>query len=113
MKKIVINRRHGGFGLSAAAIHMYADLAKITLVRQESYAYQVYYVDSISDDNYFDEWSIPRDCPHLVQTVESLGVLAGSTFSELKVVEIPDDVQWQISEYDGVEWVAEKHRVWS
>jgi hypothetical protein len=34
-------------------------------------------------------------------------------FAELKVVEIPDDVQWQIEEYDGKEWIAEKHRTWN
>jgi len=30
----------------------------------------------------------------------------------LKVVEIPDDVEWNVQEYDGNEWVAEKHRIW-
>ena len=34
-------------------------------------------------------------------------------YSELKVVEIPDDVEYDIQEYDGNEWVAEKHRTWS
>jgi len=29
-----------------------------------------------------------------------------------KVVEIPDDIEFVIEEYDGIEWVAEKHRVW-
>lgn len=32
--------------------------------------------------------------------------------SRLVVVEIPDDVEWEINDYDGIEWVAEKHRVW-
>lgn len=113
MKKIVINSRHGGFGLSAAAVHMYADLAKINLVKLENGCLTHHYVDSISDDNYFHERDIPRDCAHLVRTVELLGALANSAYSELKVVEIPDDVEWQISEYDGVEWIAEKHRVWN
>ena len=27
-------------------------------------------------------------------------------------VSIPDDVEWQIEEYDGMEWVAEAHRTW-
>lgn len=113
MKKIVINNCYGGFGLSAAAIYMYADLANITLVKQENHGLPHYYKNSVSDDNYFHERDIPRDCVHLVQTVELLGALASNNFSELKVVEIPDDVSWQISEYDGHEWVAEKHRVWS
>jgi hypothetical protein len=27
-------------------------------------------------------------------------------------VDIPDDVKWEIEEYDGNEWVAEVHRTW-
>ena len=27
-------------------------------------------------------------------------------------VEIPDDVEWQIEEYDGTEHISEKHRTW-
>lgn len=30
----------------------------------------------------------------------------------LAVVEIPADVDWIIQDYDGYEWIAEKHRVW-
>jgi hypothetical protein len=25
---------------------------------------------------------------------------------------VPDGVLWDVCEYDGLEWVAEKHRVW-
>jgi hypothetical protein len=45
--------------------------------------------------------------------VESLGALANGYCAELKVVEIPDGVEWSIHEYDGSEWVAEAHRTWS
>ena len=27
--------------------------------------------------------------------------------------EIPDDVNWYIAEYDGIEHIAERHRTWS
>jgi hypothetical protein len=27
-------------------------------------------------------------------------------------VEIPDNVEWEIMEYDGTEYIAEKHRKW-
>jgi hypothetical protein len=30
----------------------------------------------------------------------------------LLIVEVPADVDWYIEEYDGLEWVAEKHRTW-
>jgi hypothetical protein len=32
--------------------------------------------------------------------------------AELEVVEIPDDVEWIIVDYDGMEHIAEKHRTW-
>jgi hypothetical protein len=55
---------------------------------------------------------IPRNDPDLVAVVEEMGNAAGAEFAELKVVDIPDDVQFEIAEYDGLEWVAEKHRTW-
>ena len=41
-----------------------------------------------------------------------LGELANGPNAELKVVEIPDGIDWTIEEYDGVEWIAEVHRTW-
>lgn len=49
----------------------------------------------------------------LVAVVESLGDKASGPCSELKVVEIPDGVDFVIDEYDGLEHVAETHRVWN
>ena len=48
----------------------------------------------------------------LVECVEKLGEDADGDFAELKVVDIPDDVEYTIEEYDGIEWVSEKHRTW-
>ena len=61
----------------------------------------------------FQPREIARDDPFLIQVVEELGKKADGRHAELKIVEIPDDVEWQIEEYDGSEWVAEKHRTWS
>lgn len=41
-----------------------------------------------------------------------LGDEAGGWFATLRVVEVPAGVEWQIDDYDGLEWVAEKHRTW-
>ena len=38
---------------------------------------------------------------------------ADGDYSELKVVEIPDGVNWYIEEYDGLEHVTERHRTWN
>ena len=91
--KVVINDCHGGFSLSRVAIARYLEL---TGFKQES----VYHRD------------IPRDDSLLIQVVEELGALANGDFARLKIVEIPDDVEWYVEEYDGLEWVAEKHRTW-
>ena len=93
--KIVINDKHGGFGLSEEAEMKYKGILGIT------------------DENFYPCTDAPRDCPVLVALVEEMGERVSSSFSRLKVVEIPDDVDWYIAEYDGQEHIAEVHRTWS
>lgn len=94
MTKIVINRDYGGFGLSKEAFERYCDQT------------------GQKPDEFYDH-DIARDDPNLIAIVESMGDRANGLCAQLKVVEIPNDVQWQIQEYDGVEWIAEVHRTWS
>lgn len=50
----------------------------------------------------------------LIKTVEELGSEAASgSCAKLKVIEIPDGIQWEIEEYDGFESVHEKHASWA
>lgn len=93
MIKVVINRCFGGFGLSDEAQTLYKERKGIT------------------DPDWWDK-EIPRDCPVLVRIVEGMGEEADGKFAALKVVEIPDDADWYVEEYDGSEWVAERHRTW-
>lgn len=59
------------------------------------------------------DWEISRDDSALIATIETLGLEASSGgCAELAIVEIPDEVKWQIEEYDGKEWIAEVHRTW-
>ena len=88
---IVINSCYGGFGLSDKALVLYNTLANTELE---------YYSD------------IERNDPILVHVVETLGNEANGRFAKLCIVEIPDDVNWEISEYDGSESVEEVHRSW-
>lgn len=92
MTKIVINVCFGGFGLSPEALAAYEARTGKT---------DVYDRDIARDD--FD----------LVAIVEEMGAAANNRYSSLNIVEIPDDVQWEIKEYDGNEHVAEVHRTWS
>ena len=88
--KVIINDCHGGFGLSKEAEEYLG-----------GYEFGTY------------EYGQNRDDPNLVRCVEELGVKANDHYSCLKVVEIPDDVEWHIAEHAGREWVAENHRTWS
>jgi hypothetical protein len=94
MPKVVINTCYGGFGLSEESLEDYKKRKNIT------------------DENFY-HWDIPRDCPDLVAMVEEGGTDVDGIYSELKVVDVPDDVNWFIHEYDGMEHVAERHRTWS
>lgn len=86
--KIVINKCFGGFSLSEEAAKL------LDCARHDFYDHQ------------------KRNDPRLIEVVEKLGKRANGDCAELKVVTIPDDVDWEISEYDGVEHIAEKHRTW-
>lgn len=48
----------------------------------------------------------------LIKTVKEFGDSANTMYSNLKVIEIPDGVEYTVEEYDGQEWIAEKHRTW-
>lgn len=91
--KVVINACHGGFGLSEEAMAEFKARKGIT-------------------DPDFYEYDIARDDPVLVDIVETFGNNAVGKYSKLKIVDVPDDVEWTIAEYDGLEWVAEVHRTW-
>lgn len=60
----------------------------------------------------FTRYFKSRTDPLLVEVVETLGREASGHHAELKIIEIPDDIEWTVQEYDGWEWVAEKHRTW-
>lgn len=63
---------------------------------------------------YWETWiDDKRDWPLLVQCIEELGERANGRSATLKIVEIPDDVEYTIEEYDGNEHIAEAHKTWS
>lgn len=60
---------------------------------------------------------LERHDPLLVQVVEELGPDkhregASGRCAQLHIVEIPDGVQYEIDEYDGMESIHEIHRSW-
>ena len=115
--KIVINKDHGGFGLSNEAFERYLT-EKETVFRKVPNHYGFYFYteeyDSLGDKaEMLWDMDITRNDPVLVRVVEEMGEDAFGRYAQLKVIEIPENVDWEIGEYDGMEWVAEKHRRWS
>ncbi len=112
--KIVINSDYGGFSLSDEAILEYGKRKGLNLVKDEntSWRMSIFYKESVAKENYFDEREIPRNDVDLIAAIEALGASANGFCASLKIVEIPEDVDWCIEENDGLEWVAEKHRTW-
>ena len=131
--KVVINKCYGGFGLS---IEAQKKIAEIGCKHIKKISDKEYFRDSkkteeekaksceftgtprengiiISDEHRSTyEYSSSRSCSVLVKVVEEMGEKANGKFAELKIVEIPDGIDFEIEEYDGREWVAEKHRTW-
>ena len=62
---------------------------------------------------YLSQYDIERDDPILIQVIEEMGSESWGFAAELKIVEVPDDIQWEIDEYDGLESISEVHRRWS
>lgn len=135
--KIVINKCYGGFGLSHKAIMRYFEIKGMDVgvykqlggfnsstyikhseneINRLTTAYfigkQQDILECCDNDKYFWDGMLKRTDPALVQVVEELGEEASGAFAELEVVEIPDDIDWYIHDYDGLETVHETHRSW-
>jgi hypothetical protein len=66
------------------------------------------------NNRYWDSWTREnRTHPLIIRVIEELGEAADGGCAKLKVVEIPDGTDYEISEYDGNEHIAEKHETWS
>ena len=148
MKKIVVNKCFGGFGLSDLA---YEELIKLgvpvrkyiqeirnpktglyeikeksnegkvifdrelTPIGESSFTdlYHKSKGQSLMSQRYWEVWiDKERENPLLIQIVEKLGEKANGSCANLRIIEIPDEVDYVIEEYDGLETVAEKHRIW-
>ena len=136
--KVILNKCYGGFGVSQEAYELYAKkkgielfVYKLEIVNNKpiykktdtgSSIFTITftkdfgdYVD-LSDDNsekYILELrGSHREDPVLIEVVEELGERADSPFSKLVVVDIPDGMEYEIDDYDGMETLHEKVKKW-
>lgn len=122
MKKVMINKCYGGFGFSEKAMKLYVERKgldvkpylwerfdknkKPILLTWE--AYQTEFEDSwqtclLHDNGSYFSQEIEREDEVMVTIVEELGEEANSQYSEIRIVEIMDDEEYEIHDYDGVE----------
>jgi hypothetical protein len=128
--KIAVNKCYGGFGLSKEAIMKYAEYNNIELYSEDDGIITYYrrvpieeYKKARDGDNKIKNWkisnnltfserNIERNDPILIKVIEELGEAANGRFANIEITEIPDNVSWEIQEYDGQERIAEAHRTW-
>lgn len=121
--KVIINRCHGGFGLSSDACEW--------LIKEKGWTVTDYSTDgrgykdpgaklvnASSEFKFSDKYHLVdrddsiRTDPDVLECLAKLGKKASGRYAALGVVEVPDNVDWEIGEYDGAEWVQEVHRRW-
>ena len=119
--KVVINDCHGGFGLSTEAFEELIKLGwTVTEYNESGYPKDKEALLIKSNDDRFDKYYFKLDNSDpelrknkdLIFVIEKLGKKANGSYSDLSIIEIPDDVDFIIQDYDGAEWAAEKHRTW-
>ena len=139
--KIAINKCYGGFSLSDKAIEMimkrkglnyyrykqtkfrYSDgvdeYTRIDDNEPEPSSFMNYStidlgktIGNIPYENFWYYRNLERTDKDLVSVIEELGDEASGRYGRVVVIEIPNDVNWEIDDYDGWESIHEKHRSW-
>lgn len=131
MAKVVFNADSFMVMLKNSAVKRYFEiLAELNPCKHYIYSYQVDTSYDVEENTPFDEqvgvthflngefWNestVPRDCPALVRLIEETGGLCVRD-GQAVIAELPDDVEWEILSWDGggesFEEVHEKHRKW-
>lgn len=133
MKKIILNKCYGGFGVSDKVYEEYAkekgfklfryemiDTNKYVFIQKDCGSFRTEYskeylgeeCSTIPNHSYFYIDSEYREDKTLIEIVERLGEEANGDYSYLKVVEIPDDLDYVIENYDGIETLHQRVQEW-
>jgi hypothetical protein len=137
--KVILNKCYGGFGVSQKGYELYAKKKNLSLYMYKRSNDDFMMFEKISKDenvlltHYFtvdmgDSFSIHSmknwngitlylDESHrtdsvLIEVVEELGKEANGEFADLQIVEIPDDMEYEIIDHDGIERLCEVGKTW-
>ncbi len=106
--KIVVNSCYGGFSISREA-------AEFMAARGNKFAkkeLKTKYKDEKKKTHWYGYIECERTDPDLVAAVEELGDKANGNLAALRVADIPDNIEYYIDNYDGIETVHEVHESW-
>jgi len=117
MQEVVINRCYGGFSVSRKAFLRLRELGQKDALEEPDWGEPWDDGSEIRKPLLGDTGSfcydIARNDPLLIQVIKEMSADANGACAKLKIIEIPNGVKWVLEEYDGLEWLAEKHQTWS
>ena len=136
--KVILNKCYGGFGISKAGYELYAKKKGIEIFayklecvngkpiyRKTDTGSSIFtitftkdfgdYIDLFDDNS--EKYCLElrgnrREDPVLIEVVEELGDSANGSFAKLVIVDIPDGMEYEIDEYDGIETLHQKVKKW-
>ena len=118
MVKVAVNKEHGGFSISQEVV----DILKRKGVKCQFYEGEISsffnpkeYGYHIRNETFFLDKSLPYDAhrafPPLIEAIEEAKDPNGK-FAKIEIIDIPDDIEWYIDDYDGYETIRESHKTW-
>ena len=132
--KVILNKCYGGFGISREGYEFYCKKKGLTpnfyiqdvpnhLIKKNDcdnlsfYCFLKDYGDRVLETEvdwktHLDLYTSYRDDPILIEVVEELGEKASGRFANLEVVDIPDDMDYVIDDYDGIETLRPNTPTW-
>lgn len=137
MKKVILNKDYGGFGISKKGYELYVKKKGLDLYMYETefmgkdfiykktdndVLFTQYFTKDFGDNADISEKDYRhynlnldeghREDPILIEVLEELKEEANGNYSNLKIVEIPDDLDYVIDNYDGIETLHQKVQEW-
>ena len=110
--EIVINKCFGGFELSRAALELLTEKGTKTFNSWEELKDNNGIWILCSKTEHYSNYNDQRTDKNLIEVVKLLGDASNGSCAELKVIEIPDGIDYDIGNYDGMETVRETPRSW-
>lgn len=104
--KVIVNKSFGGAGLSEEAIDMIVDNPNFQYDLSEGTEGLLWKLKNL-DGHYY------RTNQVIINVIETLGEEANGNHANLVIAEIPDNVEWEVYNYDGLETIEAPRKVYA